>query len=136
MNKTLQFALLFFCCVSTNRGFAQKQFTNCAAAFLDQKMVVDEYTPSGKCVLAAHSSGELTVCTADLSPSGSTPIDKIKFRIAIRDANTQTLWMYSDDSYTKVDVQKVLTKCRKGDYIVLLTTDDQYALPHNEILVQ
>lgn len=136
MNKTQLLALLFFCCVSTNRGFAQKQFTNCTAAFLDHKMVVNEYTPSGKCILAANSSGELTVCTADLSPSGSIPIDKIKFRIAIRDANTQTLWMYSDDLYTTVDVQKVLTKCRKGDHIVLLTTDDQYALPHNEILVQ
>ncbi|WP_245776713.1 hypothetical protein [Spirosoma endophyticum] len=36
----------------------------------------------------------------------------------------------------QIDVHNVLTKCKKGDHIVLLTLDDQYAMPHNEIPVQ
>jgi hypothetical protein len=130
---------LYLCLVfsfTAQLGLAQEPFNNCTAAFLDGKMVVDEYSPTGKCSLAADAKGELTVCTADLSPTSSIPVDKIRFRIAVRDANTKTLWMYSGDTFTKLNIRKVLDKCKKGDHIVLLTTDDRYALPHNEILVK
>lgn len=99
-------------------------------------MVVDQYTDLGKCVLPASAMGELTVCTANLSPTNSFPVDKIKFKIAIRDSNTKTLVMYSNETFKQVDIQKVMSKCRKGDSILLLTMDDEYALPHNEILVE
>lgn len=114
----------------------QNHFNNCSAAFLDRKMVVDQYAPEGKCVLPLDAAGELTVCTANLSPERSVPKDKIAFKIAIRDKNTGTLVMYSGDTYRKIDIQKVLAQCSPGDRIVLLTMDREYALPHNEILVQ
>lgn len=136
MKNLRRLALLFFCSVVAQWGLAQEPFNNCAAAFLDGKIVVDEYSPTGKCSLAANATGELTVCTADLSPTSSILVDKIKFRIAVRDANTKTLWMYSGDTFTKVNIRKVLDKCKKGDHIVLLTVDNRYALPHNEILVK
>ena len=135
MTQVLRFWLLLFCSAIAHWGFAQEPFSNCAAAFLDGKIVVDDYSPTGKCSLPLNAKGELTVCTADLSPTSSIPVDKIKFRIAVRDANTKTLWMYSGDTFTKVNLRKVLAKCKKGDHIVLLTTDSEYALPHNEILV-
>ena len=135
MTRTRRLWLFLFCSAIAHIGLAQESFTNCAAAFLDGKIVVDDYSPTGKCSLAADTKGELTVCTADLSPTSSIPVDKIKFRIAIRDGNTKTLWMYSGDTFTKVNIRKVLDKCKKGDHIVLLTTDNEYALPHNEILI-
>lgn len=113
----------------------REQFTNCAAAFLDQKMVVDQYSPEGKCALPRNAAGELTVCTADLSPERSVAKDKIAFRIAIRDKNTGTLTMYSGNTHRKIDLQKVMSQCKPGDRIVLITMDREYALPHNEILV-
>lgn len=135
MIKVICSALLLFGCVLCTPAFGQAAFQNCTAAFLDNKIVVDDYSPTGKCSLAANATGQLTVCTADLSPTSSRAVDKINFKIAIRDHQTKTLVMYSNENYRQVDVRKVLAKCRKGDHIVLLTMDTQYALPHNEILV-
>jgi hypothetical protein len=44
--------------------------------------------------------------------------------------------MFSDQTYKNILIQKVLAKCKKGDSILLITLNNQYALPHNEILVQ
>lgn len=126
------FALLF----GVFTAFAQTQFNSCAAAFLDKKMVVDEYSPTGKCVLPATATGELTVCTVDLSPENSVAKERIGFKIAIRDKNTGTLTLFSGDTFRKIDIQKVLAQCQAGDRIVLITTERDFALPHNEILVQ
>ncbi|MCC6463302.1 MAG: hypothetical protein IT260_22725 [Saprospiraceae bacterium] len=115
---------------------AQTRFTNCSAAFLDNKMVVDDYSPTGKCSLPDTATGELTVCTADLSPQGSHPVDQIKFKVAIRDQQTGTLTMFSNETFKRVDIRNILSRCRKGDHIVLITMVDEYALPHNEILVK
>lgn len=128
--------ILFALAIAILPAAAQNQFNNCSAAFLDQKMVVDEYSPSGKCVLPASATGELTVCTAELSPEKSVPVDRIDFKIAIRDKNTGTLMMYSGDTYQKIEVKQVLARCKPGDHIVLITMKDEFALPHNEILVQ
>jgi hypothetical protein len=129
--------LTFFFLTVCGLGYAsaQRPFTNCSAAFLDRKMVVNEYTDSGKCILPITAFGELTVCTASISPTETYPTGKIPFKIAIRDANTKTMVMYSSRTFRRLDVRKVLARCKKGDHIVLLTLSNEYALPHNEILV-
>lgn len=129
--KTLMGGLLFCGLALVSHG---QQV--CSAAFLDNKMVVDEYTPKGKCSLPLTARGELTVATAELSSNESKAIDSVPFKIAIRDENTRTLTMYSGDDFRKIEIQKVLAKCKKGDSIVLLTLEKQYALPHNEILIK
>lgn len=128
--------LVLFCTLMSTLCLGQTSFNSCTAAFLNNKMVVDKYTTQGKCILPANATGNLTVCTVDLSSTASKIIDKIPFRIAIRDKNTQTLLLFSTSDVKQMDVQAVLAKCQKGDHIVLLTVDNQYALPHNEILVQ
>lgn len=135
MKKVPYPTLAFFCCMFALSGFSQKPFTNCTAAFLNNQMIVDEYTPMGKCSLADTATGILTVCTADLSPTKSIARDKIRFKIALRDKDTGTLTMFSTETYKTVDIRKVLAGRRKGDHIVLITLDDEYALPHNEILI-
>jgi hypothetical protein len=136
MKSVSGFLFTIFLTLPALSVFGQNHFNNCTAAFLGQKIVVDQYSPEGKCVLPQTATGELTVCTADLSPERSIAKDKIAFKIAIRDKNTGTLVMYSSDTYRKIDIQKVLAQCSPGDRIVLLTMDREYALPHNEILVQ
>lgn len=121
---------------ATLSALGQERFTNCAAAFIDQRMVVDEYTPDGKCKISAAATGQLTVQTADLSPERSVPTGKIEFRIAIRDGHTKTLLSFSDQVYQQIDVRQVLDKCRPGDTIVLMTVKDRYSLPHHEISVE
>lgn len=123
--------LLYF----AGTGLCQSPFNNCAAAFLDQKMVVNEYSPEGHCELSIDAKGVLTVQTADLSPEGGVPTGKTSFRVAIRDGRTKTVFSFSDKAFQEIDIRKLLSKCQKGDSILLLTTNNQYALPHNEILV-
>jgi len=118
-----------------NPSFAQRDFTNCSAAFLNNKMIVTEYSNKGKSAVSEKSTGELTVCTAEIGPEKSKPVEKIVFKVAIRDKESKTLVMYSDNTFRQIDIQDILKKCKKGDLIVLMTTDNQYALPHNEILV-
>ena len=129
---------LFSICLllmSSGISHAQKAFSTCSAAFIDKKMVVDEYSTKGKSALSSLAKGTLTVCTADISSVSTKPVEKIHFKVAIRDKQTRTLMMYSDQIFDQLNIQDVLKKCRKGDHIVLMTTDSQYALPHNEILV-
>ncbi len=122
--------------VTISNAFGQKQFSNCAAAFVNSKMVVNDYSPTGHCEIAKSASGELSVQTANLSSDSGVPTGKIGFKIAIRDGNTKTLIAFSDKTYKQLDIKTVLAKCKPGDAIVLLTTNDEYALPHNEILVK
>lgn len=129
-------ALLTGWLLAGSASVGQDSFQQCAAAFLDTRMVVDEYSPKGKCRLPLQATGDLTVMTVDLSPQATRALEAIPFRVAIRDGQTGTLTMYAPTDYVKVPVQEVLKKCRKGDSLVLLTLNNQYALPHNEILVQ
>ncbi|MBK8568243.1 MAG: hypothetical protein IPN76_34295 [Saprospiraceae bacterium] len=123
---------LTFIIVSISSAAGQDRFTNCAAAYLDSKLVVNDYSPEGYCELSKSASGELTVQTM----SDLVPIGKINFKLAIRDGNSKTLMSYSNKTYQEVDIKPLLAKCKPGDAIVLLTLDDRYALPHNEILVK
>ncbi len=132
----MQYILAIACLANISRIAAQTDFNSCAAAFLDQKMVVDEYSTSGKCTVSIDAKGMLSVSTVDLSPTESKAVDKIRFMLAIRDKNTRTIVMFSTESYKQVPIQKVLARCKAGDSIVVLTQDAQYALPHHEILVQ
>ena len=116
--------------------FGQEKDQQCAAAFLDARMVVDEYSPKGQCRLALQSTGELTVQTVALSPTESKALAAIPFKVAIRNGETHTLTLYSSTDVVKVPVQDVLKRCRKGDSLVLLTVSDHYSLPHNEIFIQ
>ncbi len=135
MTKVKMLLIALFCVTVAGVTAAQESFTNCAAAFLNGKMVVDEYTPNGKCTLSKAATGTLTVCTADLSPTNSFAVHCFKFMVAIRDQHTKTLCMYSKKPMESVDIQKIMAQCKTGDSIVLITLDDEYALPHNEIVV-
>lgn len=115
---------------------AQDSFSNCAAAFVDGSMIVDEYSPSGKAVLAESATGMLTVCTASLTETGGTPVDQIEFFVAIRDGNTGTLTMLTKKTVKEMDLAEVMDRCSEGDHLVVITADEEYSLPHNEIIIQ
>ncbi|MFZ1714743.1 MAG: hypothetical protein WAT88_05575 [Saprospiraceae bacterium] len=137
MNATTSkiYSILFWLFICSS-GYAQAAFSNCSAAFLDNKMIVDTYSPFGACILDQTSKGTLTVCTAALSDTENKAVDKIKFKIALRDQLTKTLTMYSDETFTQISIQKIMSKVQPGDHVVLITMQSEYSLPHNEILVR
>ncbi|MDZ7898448.1 MAG: hypothetical protein U5N85_10550 [Arcicella sp.] len=121
--------------LSCSKSFAQKAFTDCAAAFLNNKMMVKEYSNKAKASISMSAKGELSVGTVALSEKGNKLMDNFVFSIAIKDKATGTLMLFSKENYTKINIQKVLSRCHKGDSIMILTLSNEYALPHNEILV-
>ncbi|MDX2069306.1 MAG: hypothetical protein SFV55_12850 [Haliscomenobacter sp.] len=123
--------------VFVGHNVGHNDFTNCTAVLLNDKMVVNEYTPTGKCELALDAKGIFTVQPVSLQDNNVViPQGKRRFKIAIKDANTKTMTSFSDQTYTEIEVGKVLSQCRKGDYIVFITMDRELALPHNEVLVK
>ena len=131
-------AMLFLLCLSaTFAAKGQNNFTNCTAVLLNNKMVVNEYSTSGKCELAIDAKGIFTVQPVSLGENGSAdPQGKRRFKVAIRDGNTKTLFSYADQTFEEIDANKILSQCKKGDSIVFITMDRDLALPHSEVLVQ
>lgn len=108
-------------------------FSECAAIFLNDKMLVDEYSPDGKCKLEEGMPGRITVSTVSLNENGGTAQKPIKFSVAIKDKKTNTLWMYTDKPVKDIDTKRLLDKCNSGDKIIIMTTHRIYSLMHNEI---
>lgn len=123
------------CCFST-MSLAQEKFSSCSAAFVGSKLIVDRYSPTGQCRLPANAKGNLSVSTVALTTTKAKALNNIDFKLAIRDNQTKTVHLFSEKTFRQIPVQHVLNQCKKGDRILLLTTDKRYALPHNEILVQ
>jgi hypothetical protein len=131
MKKLIILSLLFSC----NFVFAQEKFSNCSAAFLDGKMIVEQYSKTAKAKISILSKGELTVSTAELGEDYTKQVKKFEFGVAIKDKETGTMMLFSSKTFMKIEIEQILAKCKKGDSIIILTTDAEYALPHNEILV-
>ncbi|MCB0656732.1 MAG: hypothetical protein KDC57_11380 [Saprospiraceae bacterium] len=136
MNIKCTFIGLLFLLIAAGHLDAQDRFRSCSAAFLNDHMVVTEYTDQGICEVSKHDHGTLTVQTAYLSPEVNKPTGKLKFRIAIQDGGTGTMWSYSDKTFKEVALEAVLEKCKAGDRIVLMTVEDDYALPHSFVYVK
>lgn len=89
------FITCFFFVTNLHAQHGKQNFSNCAAAFLNKNMVVDEYSTTGKCVIAASVSGELTVRPAEMMDDKTVKAgDKIPFKIAIRDGGSKTLMLF------------------------------------------
>jgi hypothetical protein len=99
-------------------------------------MLVSEYSTTAKCSISAQAKGQLTVSTVNLSPSKTIALKPIEFQVAVKDKTTGTIVLVSKEKTQKIDIQSILKKCKKGDAILVLTLNNEYALPHNEILVK
>lgn len=116
-------------------SFAQEPYTNCSAVFLNNKMLVEEYSDTAKCKISIDAKGEMVAATVELNKDNSRLVEKFSFSVAVKDKDTGTMMLLTKEPIKKIEVEKVLAKCRKGDKIVVLTTENEFALPHNEILV-
>lgn len=110
-------------------------FSNCAAIFFKDRMLVDEYSPKGKCKIEQGVKGKLSLHTVELNAGKGKAVKQLEFSVGIKNNKTNTIWMYSSERYTEVDVESILAKCTLGDNIVFLTTDQEIALTHYEIEV-
>ncbi len=135
--KKQTWLFITFLALSGTLQAQREDFSSCAGAFLGKKLVVNEYTTTGTCVMAATATGELTLRPVFFTEGEDLKRgDKIPFKVAIRNGSTKTLLLWSEKTYRELDIQKVLKDCKKGDSVVLLTLDRQWSVPHPEILVE
>jgi hypothetical protein len=133
-------AIVLIFLILSKVAFSQEPYMNCSAVFLNDEMIVEEYTDVAKCKISKEAKGIISAGTVSLGDekAGGKRFEitqKFEFGVAIKDGNTGTIIMYSQKKYTKIEAEKILAKCRKGDSILIMTTDDQYALPHNFLMV-
>lgn len=136
MKKLFLILVLFV----SKSSFAQSNYSNCSAVFLNNQMVVEEYSDVAKAKISKEAKGWISAGTVNLGDiaKGEKKAEitgKFEFGVAIKDGNTGTITMFSAKTYKKIEVEKVLAKCQKGDSIIIMTLDDEYALPHNNLLV-
>ncbi len=108
-------------------------YNECAAIFYKGEMLVDEYSPKGKCKLEQGMKGTLSLSAVELNDQKAKPTKRLAFQVAIKNIKTNTLYMYSDEVFESVQLEDILKKCMVGDHIIFLTTDQQYNLSHHEI---
>lgn len=111
----------------------KKTYQECAAIFYKGRLLVNEFSPEGKCKLEQGMRGKLSLSTVSLEEDSATPIKKIGFKVAIKNDRTQTIWMFSDRVMQEVELNDILKKCEIGDRIIFMTVDQKYSLPHHEI---
>lgn len=130
-------SLFLFIALGSASAQDAKPYSDCAAIYIGDDMLVSEYSPQGKCTLASKTTGLLTVSTVSLSDEGSTRTLAIPFRVAIRHGETGTVYLlHQNDSVNSIKIKDVLAECQPGDDVLILTDDNRYSLPHNEISVQ
>ncbi len=103
-------------------------------------MIVEEYSPTAKAKISKDTQGWISAGAVSLGDVSKGEkkfeiTEKFEFGVAIKDANTGTIILFSPKAYKKIETEKVLAKCKKGDSIIIMTTDNTFALPHNEIVV-
>lgn len=108
-------------------------YSECAAILINDKMLVDEFSPSGKCTLEKEMKGNLSVATVHLSDEGARPLNNVKFQIAIYNKRTNTMRMFSQESYKSVAIESVLKGLEIEDEIVIMTVNKEYSLSHHRI---
>ena len=136
MKKLLLLSFLF----TGNIVIAQDLYNSCSAAFLNDQMIVEEYSATAKAKISKDAMGWISAGTVNLGDVSKGEkkfeiTDKFEFGVAIKDGNTHTIMLFSPKQYKKIEAEKILAKCKKGDSIIIMTTDNTFALPHNEILV-
>ncbi len=109
-----------------------KTYNDCAAIIYNGRVLVDKYSPEGKCQLEMGMTGLISVAAVQLGECNKVG-QNIDFRVAVKNDRTNTLWMYSEDTFREVLLEDILKKCEKGDRIIIMTVDQKYSLPHHEI---
>lgn len=129
------FVLLFFS--AALHAQSESDFNNCSAIFLNGKMLVNQYTTEGKCTITTTTTGKLSMHPVELFEDGrAIPKGDIRFKVAIRGLPGGTLMLWSEKTYKEIELSKILPACKKGESIVLLTLEREWAVPHHEILIE
>ncbi|MDB4438771.1 hypothetical protein N9176_00835 [bacterium] len=121
--------------LSLNLNDGARPYSNCAAVLYNGEMLVSEYSIYGECKLEQGQKGILSESTIKLTAYDRKPIMPIEFKVAVKNEGTNTIRMFDNKIYTQIPLEKVLEGLIPGDNIILMTTEKEYVLMHNEIKI-
>lgn len=109
-------------------------YSECAAILYKGKVLVDKYSPSGKCILSKGMEGKLSLSTiTTLTETRVYPVKTLKFHVAIKNKDTNTLFLLTKEAVQEIQWKEVASQCKRGDTVIFLTADKKYSLTHHEI---
>lgn len=116
--------------------WAQGDFNTCAAVYLNDDMLISEYSPRGKSQVSMDAQGQLRLRKI-VAPKDKWEVSgpAQEFRVAIKDKQTGSLVMLDDRRYRSLKLSEVLAFCEAGDKIMIIATDRSLGIPGAEILV-
>lgn len=138
-------AALFFLCLSLNTDAqnswtdvippkAETNFKQYAALLINGDPMWDGESPSDPLVLT-EMEGKLTVSAVDRKNNQPIKGDAIGFMVGVKDYETNSLWMVSDEIWYEIDLADFSRKASHGDVIVIMLVDKTCRLPRHEVLL-
>ena len=130
--------ITFFILPTMAQSALETKGRSCSVVTLDQQWIPDSYDRGATCVLKKSATGTISVHeTFDVSNRDHyNKEDFISFKVVLFKKDFDTMVSFSDENYTRLDVESVLAKCEKGDEIVIILNDpNKYSLPHHRITV-
>ncbi len=119
---------------------AQEKSDNrsCSVVCLNDQWLPTSYEADAETNISITATGILSVHeTFDVADRNNyNRKEFIDFKVAAFKKEIGSLISFSEETYQKIDVSKILQQCEKGDQIVILLKDkDHYSLPHYQIEV-
>ena len=112
-----------------------RNYSNFTAIIYNGKPLINENTPDGPIRINKDMKGKLSVAAFDNFGNKVNPKAAIGFKVGIKDHRTNTLWMFSEQTFYEVDLADLLKECEWGDSLILMTVDRTYRLPRHELLL-
>lgn len=106
-----------------------------SAILLEGESLYKPGVADGPLTVEAGTKGTLSVSTVDRTDGAYKPMKPIGFKIAIRVYETNSMWMYSEETFYEVDLEEVARECKMGDTIIFMTVDKKYQLSRHELIV-
>ncbi len=114
------------------RAVVSTDYTVELAIKYEDKLLSDMPWSQSGLMLGMQMYGQISLQIVEDSERLSA-IDAPTFQIAIKDNKTGTLRLYSDKVYTDIKADDLVSQCKDGESVIILTTDRKYVLKQNQI---
>ncbi len=106
-----------------------------SAILLEGESLYKPGVADGPLTVEPGTKGTLSVSTVDRTNGAYKPIKPIGFKIAIKVYESNSMWMYSEETFYEVDLEEVARECKPGDITIFMTVDKKYQQSRHEVML-
>lgn len=135
MGMTLQLSAQAFQLFNTRKYEPRNNYSDPVSIVYKGKILAQPGSLDRPFFVGSGMTGKISVSTIDRSEKGARPIAPIGFNVAIHHAQTNSLWMYSEEPLFEVEIARLLKECDQGDTLIFMPVDRNYRLSRHKIMV-